>query len=97
MLVALDFQLRKPRLIVMVGQPDSGDTRAMIRAVHREFVPNKTVLLADGGEGQRMLAGWLPFLKALKPLNGAATTYVCEDQACQLPLTDPDRLADQLR
>ncbi len=97
MLVALDFQLRRPRLIVIAGQPDADDTRAMLRAVHREFVPSKIVLLADGGEGQRMLAGWLPFLKDLKPLNDAATAYVCQDNACQLPLTDPDRLADQLR
>ncbi len=97
MLVALDFQLSRPRLIVIAGQADADDTRAMLRAVHRAFVPNKIVLLADGGEGQRMLAGWLQFLKGVKPLNDAATAYVCENYACQSPLTDPDRLADQLR
>ena len=51
MLVALDFSLSKPRQIVIAGKPETTDTRALLAEVHRHFVPNKMLLLADGGDG----------------------------------------------
>jgi uncharacterized protein len=55
MMVALDFSLSKPKQIIIAGKTDAGDTRAMLRAVHEKFIPNKTLLLAAGGGGQAFL------------------------------------------
>ena len=55
MLVALDFSLSKPRQIVIAGKSDAPETKALVAEVHRHFVPNKMLLLADGGEGQKYL------------------------------------------
>ena len=52
MLVALDFSLSKPRQIVVAGKRESKETRALLTEVHQHFMPNKTLLLADG-EAQR--------------------------------------------
>ena len=83
MLCALDFYLSKPKQIVIAGQPDAADTRAMLRAIRERFLPNKIVLLADD-----RLTQVLPYAKDMKMVDGKATTYVCVNYACQLPTSD---------
>jgi uncharacterized protein YyaL (SSP411 family) len=94
MLVALDFSLSSPRQIVVAGKPDAADTRALIDEVQRHFVPNKVLLLADGGDSQTYLAETSEALAAMSPIGGRATAYVCENFACQAPVTTPQELAD---
>jgi uncharacterized protein YyaL (SSP411 family) len=96
MLVALDFDLATPKQIVIAGKPGADDTRALVREVHRHFLPNKILLLADGGEGQQFLAGKLEFLKSTTMLDGKATAYVCEHYTCQRPTNDAKALAELL-
>jgi uncharacterized protein YyaL (SSP411 family) len=97
MLVALDLTLSEPRQIVIAGAPDSADTPALIAEVHRHFVPNKVLLLADGGEGQRYLEEKLEALRGMKPVDGKPAAYVCENFTCKAPVTDPAKLAELLR
>ncbi|MDZ7359516.1 MAG: thioredoxin domain-containing protein [candidate division KSB1 bacterium] len=88
MLTAVDFSLDKPNQIFIAGQPQAPDTRLMLRAVHGRFMPNKILLLMDGGEGQDYFSRFLPFVKSMTSLNQKATVYVCENYTCQLPTTD---------
>jgi uncharacterized protein YyaL (SSP411 family) len=97
MLVALDLSLSTPRQIVIAGKRDSSDTRALVAEVHRHFLPNKVLLLADGGEGQRYLEEKLEALRGMKPINGEPAAYVCENFTCKAPVTKPAVLADLLR
>jgi uncharacterized protein YyaL (SSP411 family) len=97
MLVALDLTLSEPRQIVVAGQPDSAETRSLISEVHRHFVPNKVLLLADGGEGQRYLEEKLEALRGMKPVEGKPAAYICENFTCKAPVTDPAKLAGLLR
>src|SRR6202008_3661303 len=55
MLVALDFSLSKPCQIVIAGKIDNPQTNGLFDEVHRHFLPNKILVLADGGEGQKFL------------------------------------------
>jgi hypothetical protein len=96
MLVAFDFHLDKPKQIVIAGKPDAPDTRAMLREVHARFIPNKIILLADGAAGQKTLAGYLEFIRGVKPINGKATAFVCENYVCKLPTTDVATMATLL-
>ncbi len=97
MLCALDFALSKPRQIVIAGNPDAVDTRALLRAVYDRYLPNKILLVADGGAGQKSLAKLMPFVKDIKPVDGKAAAYVCVNYACRLPVTDVKGLEKQLR
>ena len=97
MLVALDFTLSAPRQIVIAGQRDSADARSIVAEVHRHFLPNKILLLADGAEGQRYLEEKLDALRGMKPVGGKAAGYVCENFTCQVPVTDPKALGELLR
>lgn len=88
MLVALDFQLRTPKQVVIAGQKDSPDTRAMLQEVHSHFLPNKVLILADQTEGSKFFSEKIDFIKSIRMIGGKATAYVCEDYVCKLPTTD---------
>src|SRR4030095_16351016 len=51
MLVAVDYSLSKPRQIVIAGTRDAPETKALVNAVSRHFLPKTLLFLADGGEG----------------------------------------------
>ncbi|MFN2541833.1 MAG: thioredoxin domain-containing protein [Chthoniobacterales bacterium] len=96
MLVALDFSLAKPRQIVIAGKIDNDQTRALLREVHRHFIPNKILILADDGEGQKYLGEINGTLRAVSPVDGKPAAYVCENFTCKAPVTDPKVLAELL-
>jgi uncharacterized protein YyaL (SSP411 family) len=92
MLVALDFSLSKPRQIVIAGKPDAAETKALLAEVHRHFLPNKILLLADGADGQKYLGERNEALRSMSVLNGKPAAYVCENFTCKAPVTDPEEL-----
>jgi len=92
MLVALDFSLSKPRQIVVAGKPDAPETRALLAEVHRFFLPNKILLLADGAEGQKYLGEKNKAIRAMALVDGKPAAYVCENFTCKAPVTDPAEL-----
>jgi len=96
MLCALDASLSKPRQIVIAGPPADAATRALLREVHAHFIPDKILLLADGGAGQQWLAERLEFLKTVTPLKDKPAAYVCQDFVCQLPTNDVAKLRELL-
>jgi uncharacterized protein YyaL (SSP411 family) len=97
MLVALDFYLDKPKQIVIAGNPQHDDVKAMLREVHKQYIPNKVILLADGGEGQRFLSQYTSFLRSVEMHGGKATSFICENYVCRLPTTDPQEMARLLQ
>ena len=96
MLTAMDFQLDKPRQIVIAGDPDKEDTRTLLREVPSRYLPNTILLLADGRENQAFLEKRLPFVKTVTKIEGRATAYVCEDFTCKMPVNTREALADLL-
>jgi uncharacterized protein len=92
LLGAVDFYTGQTIEIVIVGAPDSDDTRALLRHVHERFRPNK-VLVCAGDEGAARL---IPLLSDRKQLNGRATAYVCRNGTCDLPVDDVEGLRRQL-
>ncbi len=96
MLVALDASLTEPRQVVIAGPRDDAGTRALLRETHAHFIPNKLVLLADGGAGQKWLGERLEFVAGVGPLQGRPAAYVCKNFVCQLPTSDVATLRAQL-
>lgn len=87
MLVALDFSLAKPRQIVIAGEKEADDTRALLREVRQHYLPDTVLLLAAGGEEQKYLGEKLEAVGAMTRLDGKAAAYVCENFTCQAPVT----------
>ncbi|MBI4546912.1 MAG: thioredoxin domain-containing protein [Ignavibacteriae bacterium] len=96
MLVAVDWHLSTPKEIIVAGKKDSPDTKALLREVHSRFIPNKVLLLADGGDAQKKLTSYLSFIEGMIMLDEKATAYICENYACQLPTSDRSVVAKLL-
>ncbi len=89
---ALDFRLAQTKQILIAGALSSQDTRELLRQVNTRFLPNKILLLADGGIGQEELARWLPVMAGVHRIQDRATAYVCENYVCKLPTANADVL-----
>jgi uncharacterized protein YyaL (SSP411 family) len=96
MLVALDLSSSKPRQIVVAGKKDSAETKALIKEVHRHFLPNKILILADGAEGQKYFAENNEAIRAMSMIDGKPAAYVCENFTCKAPVADPKQLGGLL-
>ena len=84
---ALEHYLSVPREIAVIG----GDATAMLAVLNRHFLPHTAVVAAAAGEA------YLPVLENRGAIDGQATAYVCENLACQLPVTtahDLERLLE---
>ena len=97
MLIAIQNSLGKPRQIVIAGKRDSPETKALLKEVHRHFLPNTLVILADGGEGQKYLGEKNEAIRAMSLLEGKSAAYVCENFTCKAPVSDPKQLGDILK
>ena len=85
MMVAVNFYLDKPKQVFIAGERNAPDTRALLGEVHKRFLPNRIILLADGGPAQHRLAKSLEVLNTFRRIDGKATAYICENYACKLP------------
>jgi uncharacterized protein YyaL (SSP411 family) len=88
LLVSLDFSLSKPRQIVIAGKIDNEGTRALLSEIHHHFLPNKVLIVADGGQGQKFFAEKNEAIGAMSLVNGKPAAYVCENFTCKAPVTD---------
>ncbi|MBA3609549.1 MAG: thioredoxin domain-containing protein, partial [Chthoniobacterales bacterium] len=96
MLVALSWSRSKPKQVVIAGKADDAATRAMLREVHRHFVPHEVLILADDGAGQEFFGERVEFMKSVSMIDNQPTAYVCENFVCQLPTTDLKTVANLL-
>ena len=82
--------------IIIAGDRDAEDTKKLLETAHSCFIPNKILILCNEKENS-FLASKLSVLKTLKKVEDKATAYVCENFACQLPVTSSEELAKHLK
>ncbi len=92
LLSAVDFQIGPSFEVVIAGDAASADSRALVQALRRQFVPNKVVLFRPSGEEQPEISDLAPFTRFQESSDGKATAYVCRDYACELPVTDSEEM-----
>jgi len=92
MLVALDFALGPSFEIVIAGKPEQDDTRSMLEAIRKRFLPRKILLLRGTDSQSQALNRLAPFTKYHAPLNDKATAHVCIDHNCKLPTNNIEQM-----
>jgi len=84
MLVAHSFALGRPQEIVLAGSGDDPAMIEMLAAIRRRFLPGAVIMRGEQSE--------LP----MPAIEGAPTAYVCENFACNLPVTSASALDELL-
>ena len=70
------------------GNAAPPDTTALWQAAHRTFRPFAVSVMVDP-KRQDSLAAHMPWVAAMKMIDGRATAYVCRNFTCEAPFTDP--------
>ena len=84
MLCALDFYLNKPKEVVLVGKISDPETRALVKEIHKLYLPNKVLQLVDPNQSLDKIS---PLLQGKSQIDGKSTAYVCYDFTCSVPVT----------
>ena len=93
-IAALDFYLSTAKEVVVIGRKDNPATSDLLRTINGRYLANRVLVGADSEE--TAAAASLPLLEGRGLIDGKPTAYVCENYACQLPVTDAEALAAQL-
>jgi len=96
LLVAADFAIGPSYEVVIAGNSKAPDTIEMISALRKRFIPNKTVILRPVEDPEPLIDGIAGFVKECSTVNDKATAYVCLNNACKSPTTDPSEMLDLL-
>jgi len=81
---------------VIAGKKDAPETKALLKEVHRRFLPKTILLLADGAEGQKYLGERNEAIRTMSMVDGKPAAYACENFTCKTPVTDPKQLTELL-
>jgi len=96
LMVALDFVIGPCYEVVIAGNAQAEDTKAMVKALRTRFLPNKVVLLNPSEQKSPEVAQLAEFTKNQSSIGGKATAYVCLNYNCKLPTTDINKMLELL-
>ena len=95
-LVGLNLILLESNDVVIVGDPDSAQTKDMIDSIRKIYIPNLTVLLRTPGRRGADLDEITGFTRDMDQLEGRTTAYVCRNSTCSRPINDIDEIVGLL-
>ncbi|HTR80816.1 MAG TPA: thioredoxin domain-containing protein [Bacteroidota bacterium] len=96
MVAVIQRYLDTPKQIVIAGNRHLPAVGQFLETIGGYFLPHTIKLSADTAQGQEFLAANLQFLSSMVPKEGQATVYVCENYACDLPVTETGQLRSLL-
>jgi uncharacterized protein YyaL (SSP411 family) len=82
------------QIVVAEGPPDDRD-RELGGAVARRYLPF-AIQLHVSAERRQRVAGSLPLVGAMEPVEGKTAIYVCRDFSCRAPATTVQELDEAL-
>ena len=95
MLAALSAYHAGVPQVVIAGEADAADTRALFDALRVSYRPSWVVVPAFT-QHRSALERVLPWVSGMAARDGRATAYVCRDFACQAPVHTAEALVAQL-
>jgi hypothetical protein len=96
LMAAVDFGIGPSYEVVIVGNSRAKDTKEMVRAVRRHFIPNKVVLLRATEKKLPGIERVAEFTKHQPSIDNKATAYVCLNYACKAPTTEIGTMLEML-
>jgi len=78
--------------LVIAGDPAAEDTRALIAAADRRYLPGLITTLRPPGIDGDAIDELIPAARGRTMLAGRATAYLCSGHTCRPPVQDPGEL-----
>ena len=84
---ALDFAVGPSIEVVVAGELAKSQTQALVKALHKDFIPNKVILHRPPGENASIVK-IAPYTENQEPdVDGATLVYICRNYACKKPVS----------
>jgi uncharacterized protein len=96
MTAALSMHVAGLQQIVIVDSDRVEEGNELASGLARLYAPFAIAVRVDR-DRQAALARLLPFVEAMKPVNGRAAAYICRDFSCRQPVTSAEGLEQELR
>ena len=80
--------------IIIAGEEQESNTKAMIKEINSNYLPFSTVVLNTDDE---RLISINSELKAHKPIGWKTTAYICENFSCKEPITDLQKFSELIK
>ena len=96
LMVAVDFGIGPTYEVVIAGDSRATDTKAMVKALRTQFLPNKVVLLRPTEEESPDIIRFAEYTRHQSSMDGKATAYVCLNYSCKVPTTDTTEMLGML-
>jgi uncharacterized protein YyaL (SSP411 family) len=88
LMIALDFARGPSSEVVIVGDLQADDSRAMIKSLRSVFIPNKVVIFRPAGTEAPDITRLAGFTAGLTGRDNKAAAYICKAFHCELPTND---------
>ena len=88
MINAFLFNSDNPKEIVIVGSGKNSETKAAIKKIKSEYVPNKVIIFKDTDDPLKKLSPVARWTVTQETIDDKTTYYICQDFACKIPTTD---------
>jgi len=95
-MLGVGFGLGPSYEVVVVGNSQADDTKAMLNALRKTFVPDKVTLLKPTEEKSPRITRLAEFTEHQSSIDDKATAYVCQDYVCKIPTTDIVKMLELL-
>ncbi|MGM0472146.1 MAG: thioredoxin domain-containing protein [Bacillota bacterium] len=81
------FAQNKGQEVIIAGIKEEESTQQMLEIIKQQFTPF-TVVAFNNPQQRNQLTDLIPFIAEQKRANERTTAYICENFACQQPITD---------
>ncbi len=95
MIAAIDFAVGPTSEVVIAGDAGAEDTKAMLAAMRKEFIPGNVVMFRNDVDSE--IISLAEYTRNLTSIEGKATAYVCRNYSCNLPVTDAGKMLELLK
>jgi uncharacterized protein YyaL (SSP411 family) len=82
--------------VVVLGDPADSGTAALRLEAARRYRPFSVDVPVGPGQAQEAARRELPFVGAMRQLEGRPSAFVCREFACREPVSSPEGLREQL-
>ncbi|MBE9524986.1 MAG: thioredoxin domain-containing protein [Chloroflexi bacterium] len=96
LLSAVNYSIGPTLEIVIVGDPDTPDTQAMLKAIRGIYSPNKVVILRHPRDDAPIIE-FAEFTRHHRAIDEKSTAFVCMNYLCHQPTTDIEQVLSMLR
>ena len=96
-LTGIDFGIGPSYEVVVAGNSEGSDTRAMLQTLRSCFIPNKVTILRPTEKKFPEIDDLAELIKYHVSIEGKATAYICQNFTCKAPTTDAEKMLEYLK